>query len=716
VEPDSNPSVRPTNQAAVAEKDRFYTSLQQVFSQVPKQDVVILSGDFNAKIGERPPIGEFALGVRNDNGERLVQFAEMNGLVAANAMRRQHPRHQYTWCAPDGKCRNQIDYILLSKRWLSSVGKCKTCPGADADTDHVVVRMEFKLKLHKLPKKKSTPRYDFSEKERFQLELQNRYQLLDIPGAADPENVTEAEKSEQEPSAQTEWLRLKGALTQAAAKTLRKQTRTKKQEWIKPETFALIEEKRRCPRQDPRKRQVRSRLRSDRHDYLINICQETEDHERMNRSKDLYETVNRFTKKICPKVSVITDKEGTTLTEKEDVLDRWREYCETLFSDTDNVQYEGGPGQEEPAPLIEEVERAFKSMRGGKAAGPDEIPVELLKLGDYTVVKALHRIILCVWKTGKWPEDWTQSTFVPLYKKGDPTVCANYRTISLVSHASKVLLKILLERIKLHTEFEVAEEQAGFRPKRGTHNHLCNLRILTESARARRQPLHLCFVDFEKAFDRVNHGKLWKAMRDMGFAEHIIDLIRSLYASQRSNVRVCGDTSEWFKVRRGVRQGCILSPYLFNLMGELLMRCALEGYRGGFRIGGRLVTNLRYADDIVLVASSEEELQDLVNCVNLAANDLDMRINMKKTEVMKICDDLSPMRVTVAGYPLSETKSFKYLGAMFNAEALCDKEVRTRLARARGRMGELVPLWRSSTVSNKLKARLIKTLVWPIAT
>jgi len=91
----------------------------------------------------------------------------------------------------------------------------------------------------------------------------------------------------------------------------------------------------------------------------------------------------------------------------------------------------------------------------------NEIPVEVLKLGEDTVVKALHRIILCVWATGKWPEDWTQSTFVPLYKKGDPTVCANYRMISLVSHASKVLLKIVLERIKPHTEFEDFEKATG---------------------------------------------------------------------------------------------------------------------------------------------------------------------------------------------------------------------------------------------------------------
>ena len=108
--------------------------------------------DFNAKIGKGAPIGMFALGDRNDNGDRLVHFAQANGLMAANATKRQHPRHQYTWCAPGGACRNQIDYMLVPHRWQSSVGKCKTCPKADADTDHNLVRMKFKLKLHKVNK------------------------------------------------------------------------------------------------------------------------------------------------------------------------------------------------------------------------------------------------------------------------------------------------------------------------------------------------------------------------------------------------------------------------------------------------------------------------------------------------------------------------------------------------------------------------------------
>jgi len=134
------------------------------------------------------------------------------------------------------------------------------------------------------------------------------------------------------------------------------------------------------------------------------------------------------------------------------------------------------------------------------------------------------------------------------------------------------------------------------------------------------------------------------------------------------------------------------------------MRVALDGYLGGFRIGGRLINNLRYADDIVLVASSEAELQELVSRVYGAARDTGMRINVRKTEAMKVCE-----YHTVNGEPISIVSSLKYLGARFDAEALCDEEIKTRSPLARERMGKLDPLWRSRVISPPLKARLIQT-------
>ena len=275
---------------------------------------------------------------------------------------------------------------------------------------------------------------------------------------------------------------------------------------------------------------------------------------------------------------------------------------------------------------------------------------------------------------------------------------------------------MILNRIRSRVETELSEEQAGFRPNRGTQNHLCSLRVITERAWSYRQPLFMCFVDFEKAFDRVSHKKLWSEMLKMGFPRHLVHLIRNLYESQQSNVRAGRHHSVWFRVGKGVRQGCLLSPYLFNIMAEVLMRMALEGFEGGFRIGGLRITNLRYADDIVLIASSPEELQELVDRLCTAANRLSMKINIGKTEVMQICDSDEPLVVKINGTALKYSDAFKYLGCLFTDDAGASKEFDTRYAKAMTRMSELTKVWKSREISNNTKAFIVRTLVWPIFT
>ena len=132
-------------------------------------------------------------------------------------------------------------------------------------------------------------------------------------------------------------------------------------------------------------------------------------------------------------------------------------------------------------------------------------------------------------------QEWTFSTFIPLPKKGDLKQCTNYRTIALVSHASKILLRIILERIRVKTEAEIADEhfeQAGFRQGRGTRDQIMNLRILMHKAREHQQPLYMCFVDFKKAFDSISNDKLWVTMMDMGYPLHLIDLLAKLCRKQ----------------------------------------------------------------------------------------------------------------------------------------------------------------------------------------
>jgi hypothetical protein len=713
----------PTNQASDYEKTQFYHKLQAVFNEVPKQDLAIVSGDFNAKIGKGAPIGPHAMGQRNDNGDRLVQFALCNGLAAANARHAVHPRRQYTWKSPDGIHRNQIDYFLVPERWVTGVGKCKTFPGADVGSDHMLLRLRFKTKLARRTEKKPAPCYDLKDTAGYRLELANRFALLQVEDFASDKVEEHSSDRNQETESDKQWSRLKNAVESAAKATLPKQSRIARQSWITDETFERIEEKRGTPRSSEKyralKRTVRRMLRRDRKMYLESMCEEIEQHQRRNETKAMHEKINGLIKHKNPTLRLIKSEKGETLTETPDILDRWRSYCDELYKGPTNIESPQNNLEEvekEPPPTYEEVEKAMKDTHNGKAVGPDGIPIELLKAGGDTVTQAMHSIILTVWRTGQWPKDWAQSTFVPLHKKGDPAECANYRTISLISHASKVLLKVILARIQNTVESEVAEEQAGFRPQKGTRNHLCNLRIITEKARSRKQPLYLCFVDFQKAFDTVSHKKLWKAMADMGFSKHIITVVRSLYENQESNVRMHGTYSKSFTAKRGVRQGCILSPYLFNILAELVMRIALDGYDGGFRIGGRQINNLRYADDIVLIATSEQGLQELVERVNRAAQQNGLKVNVKKTEVMAISDTQNQTKVVIDGQVLATTDSFKYLGGRYLSQATSDTEVKEKLATARARLTALQPLWKSNQISKPLKAKIIRCLIWPVLT
>ena len=248
-----------------------------------------------------------------------------------------------------------------------------------------------------------------------------------------------------------------------------------------------------------------------------------------------------------------------------------------------------------------------------------------------TTIKLMHQISVSIWKTGKWPACWTDSLFIPLPKKGDLKQCSNYRTIALVSYARK----IILERIRLKTEKEIAIEQARFRRGRGTRDQITNLRLLLEKAHEHQQLVFMCFIDFKKAFDSGSHIKLWTTMKNMGYPPHLIHLLAEQYRQQKAKVKVTGTVSESFHIKKGVRQGCVMWAYLFNIMAEMAMRETLDDFTGGIQIGGQEITNLRYVDDIVLMTQSEDKLQELVTRFdNACRNKHDLHINIDKTKVM----------------------------------------------------------------------------------
>ncbi|MES8499901.1 reverse transcriptase domain-containing protein, partial [Cutibacterium acnes] len=169
-----------------------------------------------------------------------------------------------------------------------------------------------------------------------------------------------------------------------------------------------------------------------------------------------------------------------------------------------------------------------------------------------------------IWKTQQWPQDWKRSVFIPNRKTGNAKKCSNYHTIALILHSSKVMLKILQPRLQQYVNHGLPDVQAGFRKGRGTRDQIANICWIIKKARKFQKNIYFCFIDYAKAFDCVDPSELWKILQKMGIPDHLTCLLRNLYAGQEATVRG-HESTDWFQIGKGICQGCILSPCLFNL-------------------------------------------------------------------------------------------------------------------------------------------------------
>ena len=278
--------------------------------------------------------------------------------------------------------------------------------------------------------------------------------------------------------------------------------------------------------------------------------------------------------------------------------------------------------------------------------------------------------------------------------------------------------KIIQKRLEKKIEEEISNTQAGFRKNCGTRDQLFNLKMIIQKCREYNVDLYMCFIDYSKAFDCVSHEKLWKVLNDMGFPKREIHLIKELYRGQQSAVRTSCGTTEWFRVEKGVRQGCILSPYLFNAYTEAIMRQVEEdGERGDFQepnIQGHRIKDLRYADDTTLMSNSNNGLEKLTNSVKTHSEAYDLHLNVKKTKVMKTDKSEEKCCIKVNGETLEAVNKYEYLGSTITENGDGITEIKKRLAIAADKLGKMKTLWKGQDARTKL--RIIRACVFPTAT
>ena len=259
---------------------------------------------------------------------------------------------------------------------------------------------------------------------------------------------------------------------------------------------------------------------------------------------------------------------------------------------------------------------------------------------------------------------------------------------------------------------ELPDVQTGFRKGRGSREQTANICWITEKERQFQKDIYFCFIDYAKAFDCVDHNKLWKILKEMGIPDHLTCLLRSLYAGQEATVRTVHGTTDWFQIGKGVRQGCILSPCLFNLYAEYIKRNAgLKEAQAGIKIDRRNINNLGYTYDTTLTAESEEELRSFLIKVKEENEKVGLKLNTQKTKIMAS----GPITAwQIDGETVSTVADFIFLGSKITADGDCSHEIKRCLLLGRKVMTNLDSILKSRDITLSTKVCLVKAMVFPV--
>ena len=323
-------------------------------------------------------------------------------------------------------------------------------------------------------------------------------------------------------------------------------------------------------------KEIANDCREDKEQWLTDQCQEIEKLEKQHKTKEIHQKITNFSnkKKRRKQASGIMSKDGKLHFEQEDISKRWVEYISNLYNDSrdDMPTFPITSGENIPK---EEAQREIKSMKDGKAMGTDKISTEMLRALDEENLDSITQLCNIIYDSGHIPTEMEQSIFVTIPKKANAQNCTDFRTISLMSHVTKLLLKAIRQIVISKIDKEVSRLQNGFRPGLGTRESIFNLRAVIERLLERQNDVYICLIEYTKALK-----------------------LESMYWEQTAVVKTDTGLTEKFKIKKGVRQGCVLSASLFNLYTEKIFR-EIDN-ESGVIIEGTNINNNRYADYCVL--------------------------------------------------------------------------------------------------------------------
>ena len=709
----------PTTDYEDEEVEDVYEDITEVIKKVRGEENLIILGDWNAVVGEGEDgriLGKFGLGIRNERGERLLEFCTEHKLVIANTLFKNPLRRRYTWKMPGDKRRFQLDYILVKQRFRNQVKDCKSYPGADIDSDHNLVMMKCHLKFKKLKK---------AVKNIWQVEKLNESQHRRAFQEA-VDNKIEDDMTQK--SVEDCWRCIRSGLHEAAKEVLGKRKAAKKKEWITDEVLQLIEERRKYKNAKTEggqkcykriRNEICRKARKAREGWVKKITEGVQNNLKQGKVEAAYNIVKKHFKERSARCNTIRDKNGNILFENEDKVKRWKEYLEDLYKGSNFnakiIEDESEVEKDDMGACIlrSEFDAAIKDLQRNKAPGIDDIPAELIKYAGEKTLTRLYKTICDIYLTGDIPSDFEKNIIIPIPKKKRAEKCEDFRTISLTTHVSKILTRIIYRRIERRAEEFLAEDQFGFRKNKGTREAILALRILIEKRMEKNKPTFIAFVDLEKAFDNVDWNSMLRILKEIGVLYNDRRIVHSLYKNQVAVIK-SGPKCEEARIKKGVRQGCALSPVIFNVYIEKAIN-EIKEKAPGISIHGERISMLRFADDIAVVAETEGDLKKVLTNMERTMARYKLKINKKKTKIL-VCSRKEEKRTNIklGKEKLEEVKEFCYLGSRVTSDGRSKKEIVSRIAQAKRAFHMKKNLLTAENTSIEVRKQFIRCYIWSL--
>lgn len=464
-----------------------------------------------------------------------------------------------------------------------------------------------------------------------------------------------------------------------------------------------------------RKSHRRALAKLDKNPYDTHL-RELALHSRKKYRKACKEAESMWRKAVTKKLLEIKDNDPTQFwkiiksmrewgKEKPDPADgikpeTWKHYYQSLLNKPNAKPMETPPGRVDPELdkplLLEELQAAIKRAKSGKAFGPDGIQIEFIKYSTEGIIKILLRLMQMIFKNTMFPTAWTVNYLKPIYKKDCKDDPDNYRGLAIASTISKLYCMILLQRLETHMTNTnmISPNQIGFRRGYRTSDHVFLLKTLITKTLKQKKRLFAAFIDFKKAYDTVDRSLLLKSVHRTGVQGKFLSNLKAIYNKVSYSIKLNGGPLDPIESNLGLKQGCPLSPLLFNIYINDIGSYLKDSGPGNISVQGTPINHFLYADDLVLLAETKEGLQEHLQGLEKFAKAKELTVNTKKSVIMIFnkAGRKSKDNFTYNNRPLATVQSFTYLGVEISASGSFSAGIKTLVAKAKKAM---FPLFRT---------------------